>query len=42
MSHISLHLADAKKSTLERVREIRNEIDRHVRELVNELNQQAA
>jgi len=40
--YISWHLPDPKNQPLERVREIRDEIDRHVHELLDELDQQAA
>jgi arsenate reductase len=40
--YISWHLPDPKNQPLERVREIRDEIDRRVHELLDELDQQAA
>jgi arsenate reductase (thioredoxin) len=40
--YVSWHLPDPKAEPIERVREIRDEIDRRVRELLHELDQQAA
>jgi arsenate reductase (thioredoxin) len=40
--YISWHLPDSKHQPLERVREIRDNIARHVHELLDELDQQAA
>jgi protein-tyrosine-phosphatase len=40
--YISWHLPDPNHQPLERVREIRDQIDRHVQELLDELDQQAA
>ena len=40
--YIAWHLPDPKNQPIQGVREIRNEIDRHVHELVSELNQQPA
>jgi arsenate reductase (thioredoxin) len=40
--YISWHLPDPKNQPIERVRQIRDEIDRHVHEFLDELEQQAA
>jgi arsenate reductase len=40
--YVSWHLPDPKNQPLERVREIRDEINRRVHELLDELDQQAA
>jgi arsenate reductase len=40
--YVSWHLPDPKHQPIERVREIRDEIDRNVHELLDELDQQAA
>ena len=40
--YISWHLPDPEHESVERVREIRDAVDRHVHELLDELNRQAA
>ena len=40
--YVSWHLPDPKNRPIERVREIRDQIDRHVHELLDELDHQAA